>query len=260
MSSSTPPGWPRSGCGRTSGLPERVPSRWQTRSAWTPWCPPSAGRRVAITLDNRAEVDGELHVGLQLVRLGERAHSVFVGPFPKGRSTRSVVVPFCRGGCRLDAINFGGPATSRIGLNGVIRVTGISVDGQRLEGGIEGAGWAVYPEASDADMVRSVRSEGRVISVDVGSGESDRCRPAGRRGARRRPAGGPRSGCSGRSAEGLLRRDQRHGVRDAGGARGAERAVPGSERVHDRLQHADHRPRRLQAEGAGVRAGPDRHP
>ena len=134
--------------------------------------PTFTGRRLGITLDNRAEVDGELHVGLQVVRLGERAHSVFVGPFPKGRSTRSVVVPFCRGGCRLDGITLGGPATTRIGLNGVIRVTGISVDGRQLEGGVEGAGWAVSPEASDADMVRSVRSEGRVISVDVGSGES----------------------------------------------------------------------------------------
>ncbi|MGH3336273.1 MAG: FtsX-like permease family protein [Nocardioides sp.] len=135
--------------------------------------PTFTGRRVAITLDNRAEVDGELHVGLQLVRLGESAHQVFLGPFPEGRSTRSVVVPFCRGGCRLDAINLGGPATTRTGLNGVIRVTGISVDGQRLEGGIEGAGWDVAPDASDAEMVRSVRSQAGTIAVDVGSGESD---------------------------------------------------------------------------------------
>ncbi len=135
--------------------------------------PTFAGRRVAVTLDNQADVDGELHIGLQLVRLGERAHSVFLGPFPKGRSTRSAEAPFCRGGCRLDAINLGGPATSRIGLNGVIRVTDISVDGRSLDGGIDGAGWGVDPEASDADMVRSVRSGGRAISVDVGSGESD---------------------------------------------------------------------------------------
>ncbi len=135
--------------------------------------PTFTGRRLSVTLDNRAEVEGELHVGLQLVRLGERVHSVFLGPFPDGRSTRSVVVPFCRGGCRLDGINLGGPATSRTGLNGVIRVTDISVDGRRVEGGIEGAGWDVSPDASDAAMVRNVRSRGETITVDVGSGESD---------------------------------------------------------------------------------------
>ncbi len=134
--------------------------------------PTFTGRRVAITLDNRAEVDGELHVGLRLLRLGERAHSVFLGPFPDGTSTRTVVAPYCRGGCRLDAITLGGPATSRIGLNGIVQVTGISVDGEPLEGGIEGAGWGLAPDASDATLVRSVRSEGGTITVDTGSGES----------------------------------------------------------------------------------------
>jgi putative ABC transport system permease protein len=135
--------------------------------------PTFRGRRLSLTVDNRADVEDELHAGLQVVRLGERAHSVFLGPFPKGRSTRSVAVPFCRAGCRLDAIDLGGPATSRTGLNGVIRVTGISVDGRRLDGGIDGAGWAVAPQAADADMVRSVRTRGGVIAVDVGTGESD---------------------------------------------------------------------------------------
>jgi hypothetical protein len=135
--------------------------------------PTFTGRRVSFTLDNRADVEDELYVGLQLVRLGERAHSVFLGPFPKGTSTRSVVVPFCRAGCRLDGINLGGPATSRTGLNGVIRVSGISVDGRPVEGSIEGAGWEVAPDASDAAMVRSVQTRGGAIVVDVGTGESE---------------------------------------------------------------------------------------
>ena len=75
--------------------------------------PTFTGRRVSLTVDNRAQVEGQLNAGLQVVRLGERAHSVFLGLFPKGRSTRSVEKPFCRRGCRLDAITLGGPATSR---------------------------------------------------------------------------------------------------------------------------------------------------
>jgi putative ABC transport system permease protein len=135
--------------------------------------PTFTGRRVSVTVDNRAEVEDELHVGLQLVRLGERAHSVFLGPFPEGKSTRSVAVPFCGGGCRMGGITLGGPATSRTGLNGVIRVTGVSVDGRPLPDAIEGAGWQVSPDASDAAMVRSVETRGGVIVVDVGTGESD---------------------------------------------------------------------------------------
>ena len=52
-------------------------------------------------------------------------------------------------------------------------MTGIDVDGRRLEGAIEGAGWDVAPDATDAEMIRSVRTRGGAIAVDVGSGESD---------------------------------------------------------------------------------------
>lgn len=134
--------------------------------------PTFTGRRVSIIVDNRAEVDGELHVGLRLVRLGERAHSAFLGPFPAGESTRTVAAPYCRGECRLDGITLGGPATTRVRINGVIEVTGIAVDGRPVAGGIEGAGWGLTPDAPDAALVREVRTSGGVISVDVGSGES----------------------------------------------------------------------------------------
>ena len=135
--------------------------------------PTFTGRRLGLTIDNQADVDGELNVGVQVVRLGERPRTVYLGPFPEGESTRTAAVPFCRAGCRLDAMSIGGPATTRIGLNGVIRVTDISADGKSLEAGIEGAGWTVAPDASDAAMVRSVRSDGPTLVVDVGSGESE---------------------------------------------------------------------------------------
>jgi putative ABC transport system permease protein len=135
--------------------------------------PTFTGRRLGVSLDNQAEVDDELNVALTVVRLGERPHTVYLGPFSSGESTRTTAVPFCKAGCRLDAMTIGGPAASRIGINGVIRVTGISADGKQLDGGIQGAGWSLAPDASDAAMVRSVRSGGRTIVVDVGSGGSE---------------------------------------------------------------------------------------
>ena len=186
-------------------------------SAWRP-VPTFTGRRVGVALDNRADVDGELDVGLQLVRSASGHTRCSSGRSPKGQSTRPGG-PFCRAGCRLDAIDLGGPATSRTGLNGVIRVTDISVDGERLDGGIEGAGWTLAPKASDAAMVRSVRSRKGRSRCDVGSGESDAVVQLA---AGALTGGLPvvRGVIAGQSTQRLLRRDQRHGVRDAGSALG----------------------------------------
>jgi putative ABC transport system permease protein len=135
--------------------------------------PTFSGKRLGLTIDNRARVGGELNAGVQVLRLGERPRTVFLGPFPEGRSTRTVGVPFCEAGCRLDGITMGGPATSRIQMDGVIRIADVLIDGAPLDGGIEGAGWTLAPDASDAAFVRSVRSGGGTIVVDVGSGGSE---------------------------------------------------------------------------------------
>ena len=89
-------------------------------------------------------------------------------------------------GCRLDAINLGGPATSRVGLNGVIRVTGISVDGQRLDGGDRGRGLGRGPGCVGRrhDPQRATPGDERSRWTSA-SGESDGLVQLDRRGARR---------------------------------------------------------------------------
>lgn len=131
------------------------------------------GRRLGITVDNQARVRGELSVRLRLDVRGDRSHYLFLGPFPSGRSTQSESVPYCDTGCRLDGLTLGGPASSRVGINGVIEISDITVDGKPLPGAIDGAGWDVAPTASDPAMIRSVESDGGVIRVDTSSGESE---------------------------------------------------------------------------------------
>ncbi|HET8960920.1 FtsX-like permease family protein [Nocardioides sp.] len=131
------------------------------------------GRRIGLTVDNQARVGGELSVRLRLDVRGDRSHYLFLGPFPSGTSTRSELAPYCRTGCRLDGLTLGGPATSRVRINGVIEVSDITVDGEPVPGAIDGAGWNVSPNASDAALIRGVETDGGVIRVDTSSGGSE---------------------------------------------------------------------------------------
>ena len=173
MSSSTPRGWPRSGCGRTSGRPERCRAGGRRAQPGRRGAHLHAGAGWRSRSTTRPRSTVSCTSGCSWCDSARGHTRCSSGPFPKGRSTRSVEAPFCRGGCRLDAINLGGPATSRIGLNGVIRVTGISVDGQTAGRWDRGRGLGRGPRCvgrRDGPQ-RAVR--GRAISVDVGSGESD---------------------------------------------------------------------------------------
>ena len=161
-------------------------SAWQAQ--WTPGIGPDeiadrlgldavvpivTGRRVGITVDNQARVRDDLNVRLRLDVRGDRPHFLFLGPFPRGESTRSQSAPYCEDGCRLDGLTLGGPATSPVGINGVVEVSDITVDGRPVRGAVDGAGWGVAPTATDAALIRSVETDGGVIRVDTASGGSD---------------------------------------------------------------------------------------
>lgn len=129
------------------------------------------GSRVGVTVNNRADVGGELHVRLRLDVLGGRPHYLYLGPFPEGKTTTlEGSTGFCRGGCSLDALTLGGPAALRVPINGLVQVSDLTVDGKPLRGGIDGAGWTVAPEASAGDLIAGVSDDGRTISIDTASG------------------------------------------------------------------------------------------
>lgn len=161
-------------------------SRWQDQ--WTPGVGPEQiaeelalradvpvveGRRVSITVHNRADVGGELHVRLRLDVLGTRPHFLFLGPFPEGRTTtRSLPAPYCRDGCRLDGLTLGGAAALAVPINGRVEISDITVDDRPVPGAIDGAGWGPAPAASAGDMITGVVADDGVLAVDTSSGDS----------------------------------------------------------------------------------------
>ncbi len=134
--------------------------------------PALAGREIAITVDNRAETDNDLHVRVRLAVPGQRPHFVFLGPFPRGESTLSGSMPYCRDGCSLSGLTLGGPAALPLAINGTVDISDVTVDGESLAGGIDGAGWGVSPTASGAGMITGLETADGVLSTELSSGTS----------------------------------------------------------------------------------------
>lgn len=132
--------------------------------------PEVVGREIALTVDNRAETDQDLYVRVRLGVPGERPHFVFLGPFLPGSSTLSGPMPYCRDGCTISGLTLGGPAALPIAINGVVDLSDVTVNGDPVSGGIDGAGWNAASSASAGQMIRGVDSAGGVLSVDLSSG------------------------------------------------------------------------------------------
>ncbi len=134
--------------------------------------PVVTGTRVGLSVNRDAEVDGDLVVRLRLVPLGASPHYVFLGPFDPGTSTHTAAAPYCRHGCRLEAITIGGPAALPVRIKGQLRLSGLIADGSQVPGAVDGAGWVRSPEASAAAAVTGVESSDGVLTVSADSGDA----------------------------------------------------------------------------------------
>lgn len=134
--------------------------------------PSFEGRRISLTIDNRARVEGGLKAE---VRFGTRAgvpQKVYLGPFPKGESTQSAKVPFCRTGCPLEGMTLGGGAGTNTAMNGSIRLVDISVDGTPLAGGIAGAEWRATPDPAVRTSITDLQETDGGLDLTVDTGDS----------------------------------------------------------------------------------------
>ena len=128
------------------------------------------GERVGLTLARDTIPFGEtLTVELRLDAPDGEVHSAFVGPFEQGTSTAETETPYCKRGCRLTAITIGGPASVPVAMEGDLRLSALTADGQPVAGAVEGAGWQAAPRASAEDGLTGVSTEDGAIEVTVDS-------------------------------------------------------------------------------------------
>ena len=131
--------------------------------------PTLAGRRISLTIDNRADMDRDLSVELRFGSRNGLPLKAYLGPFGPGESTRSARVAFCREGCPLEGMTLGGGAGTTTRMSGTLRVVGVEMDGSPVDA-IEGAEWTPTPDpAVRTSIVEIEESDGGLdLSVDTG--------------------------------------------------------------------------------------------
>ncbi len=134
--------------------------------------PTVEGRRLTLTIDNRADMDRDLAIE---VRFGTRAGvplKAYLGPFPRGETTRSARIPFCRMGCPLEGMTLGGGAGTNTRMSGSLRLMRIEVDGAPVDGAIDGAGWTPTPDPAVRSSILEMEESGGALEMTVDTGSS----------------------------------------------------------------------------------------
>ncbi|CAB4685283.1 MAG: FtsX-like permease family protein [Actinobacteria bacterium] len=132
--------------------------------------PELVGGSIGLTVTNDAVTDADLTLRVRLVVPGEDAHFAFLGPYPAGQTyTNTQRTPYCRDGCRVEAITVGGPAALPITIQGSLTASDLTVDGELLEGAIRDAGWSVSSEASSPEAVTGLSTDGEQLEIEASS-------------------------------------------------------------------------------------------
>ena len=134
--------------------------------------PTVEGRRISLTIDNRADMDDDLSVEL---RFGTRAGvplKAYLGPFPRGESTRSARLPKCADGCPFEGMTLGGGAGTNTRMTGSLRVVAVEVDGAPVEGVVEGAAWTATPDPAVKSSITELREVDGTLEMTVDTGDS----------------------------------------------------------------------------------------
>lgn len=134
--------------------------------------PTVQGTRLSVTIDNRADIEGDLAVEVRFGSRGGTPLKAYLGPFPEGESTRSTKVPFCREGCPLEGMTLGGGAGTNTRMSGTLRVLDISVDGSPVPGGIDGAAWTPTPDPAVRTSITAMEESGGALDLSVDTGDS----------------------------------------------------------------------------------------
>lgn len=134
--------------------------------------PQVAGRRLTLTVDNQVVSDKPLAAEVRFGSRGSTTRRVYLGPFEQGRSTLTVPIPMCTDGCPLEGLTLAGGAGTTMQMSGTVTLVSVEVDGQPVEGALEGAGWTPTPDPAVRPSVQDLRLEDGALVVDVESGDT----------------------------------------------------------------------------------------
>jgi putative ABC transport system permease protein len=125
--------------------------------------PRIAGRRLAMTVDNRAETSGELVVEVRMGFHDGVRQRAYLGPFPPGTSTRSARLEHCADGCRVEGLSVAGGAGTTMEMVGRVVLDDVRVDGDPADGFVDGAGWVPSPDSgARSSVTEMVARDGRI--------------------------------------------------------------------------------------------------
>lgn len=127
------------------------------------------GRRLSITVENRARTSKDLEVEVRLGTRGGVRQRAYLGPFPPGVSTDSAPLPGCAAGCPFEGLTVGAGAGTTMEMTGQVTLSDILVDGEPVDGVVDGAGWVTAPDGSDRSAVTSMASADGEIALEVDS-------------------------------------------------------------------------------------------
>ncbi len=133
--------------------------------------PSLVGRRLSLTIDNRARTSRPLNVEVRLGSVGGTPERVYLGPFPRGEHTLSGRLPrTCATGCPLEGLTLGGGAGTTMEMEGTARVLEIAVDGTRVDEAVDGAGWVPAPDSQAPSAIADLTTDGGSIDLALDSG------------------------------------------------------------------------------------------
>lgn len=134
--------------------------------------PTVRGRRLSVTVDNQADTEKGISVEVRFGSRGGIPLKAYLGPFPRGETTQSAAVPFCRRGCPLEGMTLGGGAGTNTAMTGTLRLLGVEVDGAPVPGGIEGAGWTPTPDPAVRSSITEITERDGTLEMAVDTGDS----------------------------------------------------------------------------------------
>lgn len=130
--------------------------------------PTLVGRRLSLTIDNRARTSRPLAVEVRLGSVGGTPERVYLGPFPRGEHTITERLPrTCATACPLEGITLGGGAGTTMEMDGHASVVEIAVDGAPVDGAIDGAAWVAAPDSQAPTSIAGLDADGGTIDLEL---------------------------------------------------------------------------------------------